>query len=342
MIVHSLLIQAFGVSWINISEIFIYLLFFSFFSLLIWTILSIFFPSEVNLKKRLKGYSRQKIKVEKSEERVEGLLSNPILLKGKNIIAKATENKRITLGLDALLQKAGLPIKTSEFIFIHFLVMLVSILFGLIIAKGSFVITALFALFGAFLPIGYLYLRKNQYIKKIHQQLPDTLDLIAGSLKAGYSFLQSLKMVVEETSPPIQEQFQKVILEARLGLPLDKALDNLTMRVDSENLEWTIMAVKIQKEVGGNLAEVLETLASTIRERDRISRQVKVLTAEGRLSAIILFLLPFLLAGILAIINPGYLSNLFKNTIGYVIVSGSLLLMLFGGLWLRKIVSIEV
>ncbi len=319
----------------------LFLVFFAFYTLLSWTGLCIFFPSKINLEKRLEKYSRQK-KRKKEDNSDSSILKNSFLQKGRRFTAKVTANRKIAEELEELLQKAALKVKSSEFIFFHILAVLAFSLIGLILGNGKFFLALIFVLIGAFGPLLFLYFRIYQRSKKFHQQLPDTLDLIAGSLKAGYSFLQSLKMVVEETSPPIKEEFQKVILEARLGLPLEKALDNLIKRIDSESLIWTMMAVKIQKEVGGNLAEVLETLAATIRDRERISRQIKVLTAEGRLSAIILFLLPFVLTGILALINPGYLVNLFDNQLGLIIVGISIFLMFIGGLWLKKIVSIEV
>ncbi len=166
--------------------------------------------------------------------------------------------------------------------------------------------------------------------------------MIAGSIRAGYSFLQAISVAVEETLPPMSDEFRRVLAEARLGFPLEEALEKMADRVGEQNFYWTVMAINIQREVGGNLAEVLEILADTIRDRDRVKRQIKTLTAEGRLSAIILVLLPIFMIFMLSVLNPTYISELFTTSIGLLMILIGSILMLLGGLWLKKIVTIEV
>ncbi len=186
----------------------------------------------------------------------------------------------------------------------------------------------------------FLY-RTEKRLQKFNVQLPKTLQLISGSLKAGYSFNQSLSMVVEETDAPISYEFKRVLSEMRTGLPEREALENLLKRIDSEHLRWVVMEVNIQREVGGNLVEVLETISKTIRERDAALRQIKALTAERRLSAIILIALPILVGVFITITNREYISLLITNPLGLVMIGVSSVLMVIGIIWIVKIVRVE-
>lgn len=238
------------------------------------------------------------------------------------------------------LDRTGLKTDWREFVFYHLLgVSLGGV--GAYIAMGPIGAVLVIAA-GSWLPIGALDLLAGKRQALFKSQLPETLTMIAGSLKAGYSLLQAIDMVARETTPPMAAEFQRVLADARLGLPVEQALEKMATRVESLNFDWMIMAVKIQREVGGNLAEVLETLASTIRERDKLVRQIKVLTAEGRLSAIILLILPLFVAASLYLLNPGYMGLLFTTTAGLVMAGAALALMGVGTLWLRKVIKIEV
>lgn len=257
-----------------------------------------------------------------------------------NAITPLLTKKTFALNLQASLDKAGVPLRASEFIFFHVIAFLAAILVGYILLGPAGVV--LFVLLSIMTPMLGLKHLKKQRETKFHNQLPDTLSLIAGALKAGYSFLQAVDMTVKETSPPMSVEFKRVLTEARLGLPLEQALDNMAKRVESENFDWTVMAVKIQREVGGNLAEILEILARTIRERDQVSRQIKALTAEGRLSAMILFLLPFAVGLLLMVLNPSYLLMLFTHPLGIGMVVIASFMLAVGGFWLKKVVTIEI
>ncbi|MFZ3062459.1 MAG: type II secretion system F family protein, partial [Actinomycetota bacterium] len=243
--------------------------------------------------------------------------------------------------IQLLLIQAELPLKPAEFIFFHFTGVLVMGLLAFLLSK-SLLVTMLFIILAVALPLAYVYNLISKRKRAFHEQLPDMLALIAGSLKAGFGLLQAIKVASEEMASPASSELKKVLAEANLGLPLEEALDGMAARIGSENLSWAVMAIKIHREVGGNLAELLQTLAGTIRERDRISRQIKVLTAEGKLSAIILFILPLILGLVFLIINRPYVSLLFTTTVGLIMVSIATILMIIGGLWFRKIVSIEV
>lgn len=155
---------------------------------------------------------------------------------------------------------------------------------------------------------GYLDRRIRKRRQAFEEQLPPTLGLIASSLRAGHTLLRSIDMMVEETPPPMSEEFERVLAETRLGLSLVDALDRMAERVDVPDFEWIVHAIRIQQQTGGKLADLLFTLADYMREREEVRREVRVLTAEGRFSAIVLAALPFLVAVWLQISNPGYFS----------------------------------
>lgn len=263
-----------------------------------------------------------------------------LLSKIIDLISPLITKKQFAANLQALIDRAGVPLRASEFIFFHVIGFLVSVIAGYAIMGPAGVL--LLAIVAAAFPILSLKYLKRKRENRFHELLPDTLSLVAGALKAGYSFLQAVDMTVKETSPPMSAEFKKVLAEARLGLPLESALDNMAKRVESDNFDWTVMAIKIQREVGGNLAEILEILADTVRERDRVSRQIKVLTAEGRMSAIVLFVLPFAVGILLWILNPKYLSLLFTHSTGLAMLGIAFFMLAIGGMWLKKVVTIEV
>jgi tight adherence protein B len=176
----------------------------------------------------------------------------------------------------------------------------------------------------------------------IQAQLADTLMVIASSMRAGHSFLQSLDSASKEIDQPAAGEFGRVLQEIRLGRDTDAALEALVERVGSQDLEWAVTAIKIQRKIGGNLAEVLETVANTIRERDTLRRQMRVLSAEGRISAAVLSVLPVLIASYLMIVNPDYLRTLVTTTPGIIISVSAACLMAIGYVWMRKMVKLDV
>lgn len=276
-----------------------------------------------------------------TRERDDGPLTlRLVVTKLIDLITPLISRKPFVANLQVLIDRAGVPLRASEYLFFHCMALIAIAFTGY--SLGGPAGALLLASVAVVLPVFGLKHLKKQRENRFHEQLPDTLSLIAGALKAGYSFLQAVDMTVKETSPPMSVEFKRVLSEARLGLPLEQALDNMAARVASSNFDWTVMAVRIQREVGGNLAEILEILASTIRERDRVGRQIKVLTAEGRLSAMILFALPFAVSLLLWIINPGYLTLLFTHSLGLAMLGSAAAMLIVGGFWLKRVVSVEV
>ena len=194
----------------------------------------------------------------------------------------------------------------------------------------------------AFAPFAVLSNAAGRRLAAIQGQLADTLMVIASSMRAGHSFLQSLDSAAKEIDQPAAGEFGRVLREIRLGRDTDDALEALVERVGSQDLEWAVTAIEVQRKIGGNLAEVLETVANTIRERDTLRRQMRVLSAESRISVVVLTVLPILIAIYLMIVNPEYLRTLTTTTPGKIISISALALMGIGYLWMKRITKLDV
>ncbi len=173
-------------------------------------------------------------------------------------------------------------------------------------------------------------------------QLPDVLQLITGSLRSGFSLSQALGAVVREETRPTAGEFARALAEARVGVDLEVALEAVANRMDCDDLRWAVMAIRIQRDVGGNLAEVLGTTAGTMRERASLHRHMRGLTAEGRLSAYILTALPVLVGGWLMVSDRSYMRPLYTTGLGLVMLGGAAVLFVLGGLWMRVLIKVEV
>jgi tight adherence protein B len=194
----------------------------------------------------------------------------------------------------------------------------------------------------AAIPVIVAKVKVSRRDAKLHGQLADILMVLASSLRAGHGFFQALDLVAKEIGEPGSAEFGRVVAEVRLGRPVDEAMNAMAERVGSDDFKWAVLGVNIQREVGGNLAEILDTIADTVRERDAVRRQVHVLSSEGRLSIGILAALPFLVSLYIAKVNPGYLNLLFSTRVGLIMVVTAACLLCVGIFWMRKIVNIDV
>ncbi len=240
------------------------------------------------------------------------------------------------------LEKAAVPLKPGEWAIIHLGLAIGASLLALLLTGGRLVTTLIGLLLGVLVPFGYLSVKATRRRAAFHARLPDILQLMAGSLQSGYSMPQSVDTVVREGTQPIATEFNRALVETRLGVPLEDALDGVAERMDSLDFAWVVMAIRIQRQVGGNLAEVLTNVAATLRERERLRRQVQVLSAEGRLSGWILALLPMVFGLYLLLVRPDYLRPLWTTTVGLVMLGVAAVLMVVGTLWLRRVVTVEV
>jgi len=195
----------------------------------------------------------------------------------------------------------------------------------------------------AYLPFLYLVLKKSSRMKKFDAQLPDALDLMARALKAGHAFPSGLQMVSKEFEDPIGTEFAKVVEETNFGVGVEEALRNMTQRIDgSPDIKFFAIAVMIQRETGGNLAEILESIARVIRERFKLMGTIQTLSAEGRLSAWILGSIPFLLALYMTIANPEYIKVLSTDPTGRIMVLIAVVMMIAGIFIMKKMIQIKV
>jgi tight adherence protein B len=243
--------------------------------------------------------------------------------------------------LDAELEAAGVSVRSGEFVVLSVGAALVGVVLGAATLRHPLLALLVGAVSGA-APSIALRVAMKKRSEKLREQLPDVLTIMASSLRAGHSFMQSLDTVAKEISQPAATEFQRVVAEIRLGRSTDDALEALATRVGSDDFKWAVLAVNIQREVGGNLAEILDNVADTLRERATMRRQVRVLTAEGRLSAWVLAILPMAIAAYMFVVNPKYIGVLFTDRRGMIMLGSALVLLVGGILWMRKIVDIDV
>jgi tight adherence protein B len=195
---------------------------------------------------------------------------------------------------------------------------------------------------GFSLPFLFLRTKRTRRLRAFEEAFPEALDLIARALKAGHAFATGLKMVADEMPEPIGPEFRKTFDEQNFGLPLKDALANLTVRIPLLDVRFFSTAVLIQRETGGNLAEILENLGHVVRERFKILRQVRVYTAHGRLTGYVLLGLPVFLAIALAFINPEHMQLLFTERLGHMMLGATVIMQTVGYFWIKQVVKIEV
>jgi tight adherence protein B len=228
-----------------------------------------------------------------------------------------------------------------------------AVLLGSAAAAGLlFVVTAMLTpivwirlgagLVGLVIPFLILYQRRRARLYRFEEHFPEALDLIGRAMRAGHGFTAGLKMVADEGEEPVAPEFRKTFDEQNFGLPLNDALNNLAYRVPLLDVKFFATAVLIQRDTGGNLAEILENLAHVVRERFKIQRQVRVHTAHGRLTGYVLLGLPAALAVALMFINPDHMNLLFQTSMGQTMVVGAIVMQVLGFLWIKQIVKIEV
>ena len=240
--------------------------------------------------------------------------------------------------LGSLLERADLPFRTVEFVYVMCASAMIAALMAAAFGPPQLLILAALGI-GALLPYGVVSIRARRRLKAFEAQLPDLLTTVAASLKAGHSFRQGIQAVVDEGQEPSSGEFKRVLAETRLGRPMDSALAEMSRRVGSPNLEFVLTAVTIQRKVGGSLAGIFDMVAETVRNRHQFARKVKGLTAMGRASAYVLIALPFFIALLLTFVNAEYMHPLWHTSMGHKLLLLMLVMMGIGTLILRKIVS---
>ena len=240
----------------------------------------------------------------------------------------------------AQLDRAGMKLRPAEWVLLRLLVaggvtLLLTLAFGWVALPFGL-------LFGVLVTSAYHRWRAQRRAERFAAALPAALQLVLGSLRSGFSLVQALESMVREVGDPIAAEFGRTLAETRLGMDLDEALARLARRTHNRDLAWAVMAIRVQREVGGNLAEVLETTVATIRERELLRSQIRSLSAEGRLSAWILMALPVVVAAFMVVARRDYISLLFTDPRGVVLLLLGAALVALGGLWLARVVRVEV
>jgi len=250
------------------------------------------------------------------------------------------EDKRFATKVQRDLARANLKLRVAEYYYIR---IGASLALGVLLFVFRDPISgAIGFVVGYFLPRFWVGRRISGRLSAFNKQLPDTITLLSNSLRAGSSFLQSIELVSREGGPPMSEEMGRVVREVNLGLGMEEALHNLVRRIKSDDLDLMVTAIGIQQQVGGNLAEILDTIAFTIRERVRIKGEINTLTAQGRISGYVVAFLPIGLGAALNAINPAFMQPLFTQTIGQILIGVGVVMMTIGFLAIRKITDIKV
>lgn len=269
-------------------------------------------------------------------------------------INKAVEQRSFGATMARDLARADLHLRVSEYILIiagcTVGVPLALLALSIVLPTlGNPIFLIVGAVVGFLLPRFYVGRRRKGRLNAFNKQLPDTITLIANALRAGSSFLQAIELVTRESRPPISTEFARVIREVNLGLPFDSAMENMVRRVRSDDLELMVTAITIQHQVGGNLAEIMDSIAYTIRERIRIKGEIRVLTAQGRMSGYVVAGLPIGIAALLFVIAPSFMEPMFSKPpeilglpAGVIILAFGAFMMAIGFLLVRRIVDIQV
>jgi tight adherence protein B len=296
-------------------------------------------PSVV-LNKRIAPYTDQKKRAE-----LEADASDPTRLSLLHQLFIATEriigSMNFWKRMSSTLEQADLPLRTAELFYIQMgsalvLGLVTSVVLG---KRGLFALAAV--AIGGVLPVLFVRMKAKKRLNLFENQLPETLITMAASLKAGHAFNQAVQSAVQEGAEPTAKEFSRVVAEIQLGAPSEQALQAMAERMNSYNFGFVVMAVNIQRTVGGSLADILDMVSDTVRQRQQFEKKVKALTAQGRMSAYVLVAMPFLMGLAIFALNPSYMSILFTTAIGKIMIVGSLVMMGIGSVIIRKIVSFK-
>jgi tight adherence protein B len=270
-----------------------------------------------------------------------GMAQTAVMQRAVEFTRQFAERQGFLTRVEGALERANLPLRAAEAMFFYAAGAVVVALLAAVITRSPFLVLIIVGA-TVVIPPAALTLLSSRRKRQFESMLPDTLQLLSGTLRAGYSMMQGVEAVSQEVSEPMGRELRRVVTEARLGRPLEESLDAVAERMASPDFGWAVMAIRIQREVGGNLSELLMTVADTMRQRERLKRDVKSLTAEGRISAYVLAALPVLLGFAMWGLNPDYMSALFDETVGKLALGVAVLMMIAGFAWMQAIVKIDV
>lgn len=296
--------------------------------------------SDRRMQKRMKAYLKTASENKRPLDRHKFDLF--VQLQGyKRAVRERVLSKKNNARLEHTLLRAGVPLRPEEFVMFHWIVAALAAGLGFI-ALNHAAFAVLGGAVGYALPPWWLRKRQNDRLRAFNDELPDMLATMIGSLRAGFSLAQSLKTVVDEMGEPIRSEMETVLKEMQYGHTMETAFQSLKERMPSEDLELMIQAILIQKQVGGNLASILETIVGTIRDRNKIQRQLKTLTAQGKLSGLVIGSLPFALGFLIYLMEPNHIGTLFDHPVGIALLAAGFLSGTIGFVLIRKVTTIEV
>jgi tight adherence protein B len=293
---------------------------------------------EASVQRRLAGYEMPEV----GDVVTSGGPGEPetaIMQQGVELASRLAGRTSLFDRTEKMLTQADIPIRPGELIFYTALGSVLIFLFAsILIGWVAGLIAAAVLVAGV---VVYFSGKRTRRLNEFERMLPPTLTLLASSMRAGFSMMQSLETVTQEAPPVVRREFQRVFTEVRLGRPVEEALEDIAERMNSRDLAWTVMAIRIQREVGGNLAVLLDTIADTMNKREQLRREVRTLTAEGRLSGVVLSLFPLGMLAVLYILRPDYVQILFDEPLGIAALIAAGISTVIGWLIIRKIVDIE-
>jgi tight adherence protein B len=291
-------------------------------------------------ERRMQGRLNEIIRSTVDDPSVEALVKDEVagpLPALDRLVGQTTKGNALARWID----QSGVRVTLSGVLLMALGLAVVGFVLGAVLL-GVLLIQMILAACGFAVPFIVLRVKRNRRFRKFEEQFPEALDLMARALKAGHAFATGLKMAADEVEDPVGPEFRKTFDEQNFGLPLKDALANLTERMPSLDVRFFATAVLIQRDTGGNLAEILENLAMVVRERFKILRQVRVYTAHGRFTGYVLLALPAALAVALSFINPDHMNLLFRERIGHMLLGLAAVMQFVGYMWIRQIVKIEV
>lgn len=309
-------------------------------SLLAYAVINLVVREEPALDAALGLYDAEKVE-EGADSNSGALAETRLVRRAVGMVEQVAERRGTLTWVEGLLANADLPFRPAEALF--FSLAAVGLLSALaLMLAPSLIVGVILVVILAASPVKVAQFMAKRRRKKFVNQLPGTLQLLAGSLRAGYSLMQGVEAVSHEMQDPMGRELRRVTVESRLGRPLEEALDDAADRLGSADFRWTVMAIRIQREVGGNLSELLQTVAGTMMERTRLKREVAALTAEGKISAVILGFMPIGLGLSLYVLNRPYITLLFTEFVGQAMLAVATVMAMVGFAWMKKIIKIEM
>jgi tight adherence protein B len=309
---------------------------------LVWAVAIAFGRRQARIERRLAGYEVDAAaRGARTGQPVVMSAETRVVQRAVGITSRLADRAGVLTKTEVLLEQADVPLRPAELLFYVAVFALLVFLITLLLLS-NLLIALIAAVMVAVVPFAVIAYQRDARRRAFEGMLPDTLQLLAGSLRAGFSFIQGLETVANETTDPMRRELQRVFTEARLGRPIEDALGDVAEKMSSQDLGWAVMAIRIQREVGGNLAQLLDTVADTMVKRERLRREIRTLTAEGRFSAVVVSAFPFLFGLFLWVTQPEYMNRLFDETLGIFAVGLAALLTVVGWFWMRRIVDIEV